>query len=62
MQWSDLLAAIALLLVLEGVLPFLKPSAMRGISRKLEALSDQQLRVAGFISMLAGIVLLSIVR
>ena len=62
MQWSDLFAAIALLLIFEGILPFLKPEFSRAIAKKLESVSDRQLRVAGFLLMFSGVVILSIVR
>jgi uncharacterized protein YjeT (DUF2065 family) len=60
--WSDLLAALALLLVLEGLLPFLNPAATRRVFAQLAQLAERELRIAGFVSMLAGLVLLFIVR
>ena len=62
MQWSDLLAAFALYLVLEGIMPFLNPGAMKRALLRFASLPDVQLRVAGSISMLAGIALLYFVR
>ncbi len=54
-DWS---AAVGLLLVIEGVLPFAAPAAWRdGVSR-IAALRDGQLRFIGAASMLAGILLL----
>jgi uncharacterized protein YjeT (DUF2065 family) len=61
-NWSDLLAAFALYLVLEGIMPFLNPAALRNALTKLASLSDTQLRVAGLVSMLAGVFLLFVVR
>lgn len=61
-NWSDLLAAIALYLVLEGIMPFLNPAALRNALARFAALSDVQLRVAGLASMLAGLLLLVVVR
>ena len=52
------LAAIALMLVLEGALPFLAPKTWREIFRKLLAMSDGQIRFFGLSSMIAGLVLL----
>jgi uncharacterized protein YjeT (DUF2065 family) len=57
---SPLLAAFALMLVLEGVMPFLAPSAWRETFRRLIALSDGQLRFVGLSSMLIGIILLMV--
>lgn len=62
LAWSDLLAAIALLLVLEGLLPFLSPSGMRRACAQLAQLGSSELRVAGFLSMAIGLVLLFFVR
>ena len=60
--WADLLAAVAILLVLEGLLPFANPSRTRRVFEQLSKLGERELRIAGFISMLAGLVLLFVVR
>ena len=57
---STLLAAFALMLVLEGVLPFLAPRAWRDTFRRLISLSDGQLRFVGLSSMLIGLFLLMV--
>jgi len=58
----EILTAVCLFLVLEGILPFLNPGGYkRAVSSMLE-LSDKQLRIAGLSSMIAGVVLLAIVR
>ena len=62
MQWSDLLAAFALYLVLEGIMPFLSPPTMKRVMQSFVDSSDRALRVGGFVSMLAGLVLLFFVR
>ena len=62
MNWTDLLAAFALYLVLEGILPFLNPQAMKRFLLAMANLPDQHLRVWGLVSMLAGLVLLYVVR
>ncbi len=54
----NLLAAFALLLVIEGLLPFFSPRIWRQAFRKMIELSDGQLRFIGLTSMLAGVVLL----
>jgi uncharacterized protein YjeT (DUF2065 family) len=53
----SLLAAFALMLIIEGVLPFLAPSAWRDMFRRIIAFSDGQLRFVGLASMLTGMVL-----
>ena len=56
---SDLLlGAIALMLVLEGLLPFLSPQRWRSMFQKATQLSDGQIRFVGLSSMLIGVVLL----
>ncbi len=62
MNWSDLAAAFALYLVLEGILPFLNPQGLKRFMLTLANLADAQLRVWGLGSMLAGLILLYIVR
>jgi uncharacterized protein len=62
MQWTDLLAAFALYLVLEGVMPFLNPPLMKRVMLSFAQSSDRQLRVSGFASMLAGLFLLYLAR
>lgn len=49
-------AALALMLVLEGLLPFLSPDSWRQMFQKLLALQDGQLRFFGLTSMLLGLV------
>lgn len=62
MRWSDLFAAFALYLVLEGILPFLNPQAMKRVLAAMTAFSDRQLRLWGLASMGAGMLLLYWVR
>ena len=61
-MWNDLLAAIALLLVMEGILPFLNPQGLRKTLLTMSQLDDRTLRLIGLISMVAGVGLLYIVR
>jgi uncharacterized protein YjeT (DUF2065 family) len=57
-----LLTAFALMLVIEGILPFLVPGLWRETFRRLIELSDGQIRFIGLTSMLAGLMLLYLVR
>ena len=52
------LAALALMLVIEGILPFTAPRIWRDAFRTLMALSDGQLRFAGLMSMVIGLAVL----
>jgi len=55
---ESLLVACALVLVIEGMLPFMAPKVWREGFRRLTALSDGQLRFVGLASMGFGLVLL----
>ena len=59
---NSLLAALGLMLVLEGALPFLAPTLWRETFRKLLELSDGQLRFMGLISMLLGLGIVFVTR
>jgi uncharacterized protein YjeT (DUF2065 family) len=52
------LMALALMLILEGVLPFLAPNLWRDTFRKITQMSDGQIRFVGLSSMLVGLLLL----
>ncbi len=56
-MWERLGDALALLLVIEGVLPFLNPAGMRRTLAAVAQLDDRSLRIAGLTSMLAGVLL-----
>jgi uncharacterized protein YjeT (DUF2065 family) len=57
-----LLTALALMLIIEGLLPFLAPEFWREAFRRLIALTDGQLRFIGLTAMLAGLLLLFLAR
>lgn len=59
---TGLLTALGLMLVLEGMLPFLAPQIWRDTLRKAIALRDGQLRFFGLISMLIGLALIALLR
>ena len=59
---TSLLVAFALMLLLEGVLPFLAPAAWRETFRRLTQLTDGQIRFLGLVSMLIGLILLLVFR
>ncbi|WP_306604128.1 DUF2065 domain-containing protein [Azonexus sp.] len=55
---STILLAFALMLLLEGAMPFIAPAAWRETFRRLIQLSDGQIRFIGLTSMLIGLILL----
>ncbi len=62
MFWTEILTAVALVLVIEGMLPFVRPGRYKQMVAQIVRLSDSQLRTFGLASMIIGIVLLFIVR
>jgi uncharacterized protein len=61
-MWHNLLAALALVLVIEGILPFLNPGAMRKIMRSMSEMDNRSLRISGLVSMALGVAMLYIVN
>lgn len=59
---TTLLLAFALMLVIEGLMPFLAPKIWRETFRRVTELSDGQIRFIGLSSMLVGVVLLTVFR
>jgi uncharacterized protein YjeT (DUF2065 family) len=60
--WTDVAAALGLLLVIEGILPFLFPSGARDAFRRLASTDDATLRTAGAVSMVAGVAIVWLAR
>jgi uncharacterized protein len=58
--WDILLAALALMLVIEGLLPFLSPTSWRSVFERATRMSDGQIRFLGLTSMIAGVAMLLI--
>ena len=61
-MWDSILPALALVLVIEGMLPFLSPKSWREAMTQAAQLPDNVLRGLGFASMLAGVVVLYLVH
>lgn len=61
-MWEDLIRAIALVLVIEGMLPFLTPDGWRQAMLQAGRLSNKALRGVGFASMLIGVLILYLAR
>lgn len=57
---TTFLLAFALMLIIEGVLPFLVPGLWRDTFRRITQLSDGQIRFFGLTSMLIGLLLLAL--
>ena len=61
-MWTVLGAALALMLVLEGILPFLSPDSVRRLLAAMSEVDNRSMRISGLVSMLAGVGLLYLVR
>jgi len=59
---TTLLMAFALMLILEGLLPFLAPTLWRDTFRRIMQMSDGQIRFVGLSSMVVGLLLLAFAR
>jgi len=55
---DTLWAALAMVLIIEGILPFLAPGAWRSTFLRLTQLNDGQLRFVGLVSIVIGLVAL----
>jgi len=56
---TALITAVALVLIIEGLLPFLAPNLWRETFRRILLLSDGQIRFFGLTSMIIGLILLA---
>ena len=61
-MWGDLLSALALVLVIEGLMPFLSPGGFRRAMEQAVNLPDRTLRSVGLVSMAIGVGMLYLVR
>jgi len=61
-MWIDLLTALSLLFVIEGIMPFVNPDGLRRLFITASKLDNSTLRFIGLSSMCIGLVLLYIVR
>ena len=61
-MWHDIQVALALMLVIEGILPFLNPTGIRKALIMMAQMDDRQLRFGGLTSMIIGVVLLYLIN
>jgi uncharacterized protein len=62
LDWTDLFAALAIVCIIEGVMPFINPTGMKRLLTRIASLEDRDMRVAGLVSMAVGLTLLFLVR
>jgi len=61
-MWSEIATALCLVLVIEGILPFLSPGRWRALAAVMASVDDRTLRTMGLVSMIVGTVLLYLVH
>ncbi|MFO1430902.1 MAG: DUF2065 domain-containing protein [Candidatus Competibacteraceae bacterium] len=61
-MWQDVLAAVGLMLVFEGIMPFLNPQGVKETLLQILQLEERILRLLGLGSMLIGLLLLYLIR
>ncbi len=59
-DWLQLLRALALVPIIEGIGPFLAPARWRGLMIGASGLDDGKLRTLGLVSMVCGVLFLSL--
>lgn len=61
-MWDTFLIAIALMLILEEMMPFLSPRTWREAFKKLIEMGDGQIRFIGLSAMMVGLLLLMLLN
>lgn len=61
-MWSDLLRVLGMVLIIEGLWPFISPSRWRSLLVQIIAMDDRALRLTGVISIGLGLVLLRLFK
>ncbi|MDY6942715.1 MAG: DUF2065 domain-containing protein [Pseudomonadota bacterium] len=61
-MWDDLFTALGLMLVIEGIMPFLHPRAWGRAIRRVAELDPKILRLCGLTSMAFGVIIVNFVR
>ena len=62
MNWADFWAALALVMVLEGLIPFVSPEGYKKMVRQMAAMPEQMLRNVGLVLIILGLICLYLVR
>jgi uncharacterized protein YjeT (DUF2065 family) len=61
-MWKEFFIAFALLLVIEGIMPFINPNVWRNSLLKVSELNNNTVRLIGFLSMMSGVILLYLIQ
>jgi len=57
-MWHEIITAIALVLIIEGMIPFISPDSYKNFVVKMSKLNNYNLRLIGLISMIIGVLIL----
>ena len=61
-MWHEGAVALCLMLVIEGIIPFIDPRGWRRMLRMLDQVNDRTVRIIGLCSMLVGTIMLVIIN
>tara|TARA_B100000900_G_scaffold254101_1_gene216488 strand:+ start:333 stop:533 length:201 start_codon:yes stop_codon:yes gene_type:complete len=61
-MWHELAVAFCLMLVIEGIIPFVAPQRLRQLLQTIESLDNEKVRAIGLVSMLVGVSALLIIN
>ena len=61
-MWTEIFTALALVLIIEGLLPFASPGRYRQMVAQIVRLSDNHIRTTGLVIIVIGVLLLFLVR
>jgi uncharacterized protein YjeT (DUF2065 family) len=62
MNWTELFSALALVMIIEGIIPFISPQGYKKSMQQMLAMPESKLRVVGLSLMLVGAILLFFIR
>ncbi|MAT51994.1 MAG: DUF2065 domain-containing protein [Porticoccaceae bacterium] len=61
-MWLDLAKALCLVLIIEGIMPFIAPTRWRNLAQLMAQIDDRTMRIIGFTSMAIGAGLLFLLK
>ncbi len=61
-MWQELAVALSLVLIIEGILPFLSPDRWRMLAYRMADMESKSVRLIGLFCMMAGVLMLSVIK
>ena len=61
MGFKELFIAIGLILILEGLIPFISPSSYKRALLQLKEIHDNYLRIVGLVLIILGVIILNLI-